>query len=111
MISLLLEEVSSSAITSLTKPVLLMIGLFVGAISLLTLMQSFKSFVGGGIVAACFIIAHLVTQKRILAFASAGAAIEYAVGDTSDETCHDFLEAVEQAKYDRHQGLALKKTL
>lgn len=102
LVSLMLDELASFALTSLTKPILLVIGLVIGVVSLLLMSISFKGGGYGCVITACFVFAYLLTQRRVLAFGSAGAAIEYVVADMSEDECRDFLERVEHAKNNRY---------
>jgi hypothetical protein len=103
LVSIMLEEIASSALIILTRPMLLIIAVVIAAIAFLTMIVSFKMFVVGAIIAGCFVLAYFLTQRRVLSFASAGASINVTVGETSDDLCRNFLDLVENAKAARQR--------
>jgi hypothetical protein len=103
--SIMLEEIASCALTSRSKPFLLVLAVlcfFFGLVGILLTNGGGKSVAGGLILGAALVVAYFATAQQVLELASAGATIRLKTTGTDRRVFEKFIDAVDSAKDARY---------
>jgi subtilisin family serine protease len=104
--SIMLDQIASISMVSLSKPWLWIIGALLMFGSLAAADQTDKGWVAGVVVSIAFIAAYFITRRKVLSVASAAAAIAVDAAGASKETMHEIIDSIEAAQDARYQALA-----
>jgi len=100
MVSLMLDEIASCSVTSLSKPSLLAVAAIV-AVASFALSGEGRVRMWGLLLAAGFAVAYFLTRRQVIAIRSAGASINIDVAGTDERVAYDLIDAIEAAKESR----------
>ena len=100
LVSILLEELVSCAITRISYPLLLLLAL--GGVMLALLMEG--AAIVGIALAVLFTGGFFASQRRVLLISSAGSKIQVNIAHMSLQSLREFVDEIEDAKNRRYMA-------
>jgi len=102
--SIMLEELASCAVTRSSNPLLIVLAivlLIAGGLVSLNINEP-HGVIGGIVLGLLLLLLYFATREQYLSLASAGATIRVNTRGMKLEAVSDFVDAIEQAKNERH---------